>query len=1256
VQALADGQQVTDVFTYTDSDNNGGSSTSTLTVTVTGSNDAPVAVADITAVKEDTNTEAQPNPVSGNLLTNDTDVDSGDTHAVSALSGGTDDGTTLTKVGTYGTLVIVKATGAYTYTLANSQANVQALAADQQVTDVFTYTNSDNHGGSSVSTLTVTVTGTNDAPVAVADVAALTEDAQPNPVSGNLLSNDTDVDTGDTHSVSALSGGTDNGTTITKVGTYGTLVITKATGAYTYTLANSQANVQALAAGQQVTDVFTYTNPDNHGGSSASTLTLTVTGSNDAPVAIADVAAVKEDTNTEARPNPVTGNLLSNDIDVDSNDTHTVSALSGGTDNGTTITKVGTYGTLVITKATGAYTYTLANSQANVQALAADQQVTDVFTYTNSDNHGGSSASTLTVTVTGTNDAPVAVADVASVTEDALSTTVTGNLLSNDTDVDSTDTHSVSALSGGTDNGTTITKVGTYGTLVITKATGAYTYTLANGQANVQALAAGQQVTDVFTYTNSDNHGGSIASTLTLTVTGSNDAPVAVADVAAVKEDTNTVARPNPVTGNLLSNDTDVDSTDTHTVSALSGGTDNGTTITKVGTYGTLVITKATGAYTYTLANGQANVQALADGQQVTDVFTYTNADNHGGSGASTLTVTISGSNDAPVAVADLAAVTEDALPNPVSGNLLANDTDVDSGDAHTVSALSGGTDNGTTITKVGTYGTLVITKATGAYTYTLANGQANVQALADGQQVTDVFTYTDSDNHGGSSASTLTVTVTGTAEANHWSTASSGLWGTASNWSNGAPTSNTNAVIDADDDDFYVVGINTSAVANSLTINNPSAIVAALSGGSLVLQGALTLSAGTFLLAGSLQANSVYVDDGIFAFLGGTLKTNSISSGSHLYVEGSQNLLLADAGITNNGSIQVDFGSLNIASAVSGTGSFTITHEATLDFDSSNTASVIFAEDSEGTLKIDQAFDQSHSLTFGGLVYGVTDDTYFDVTNFTFVKNQMSWSSTYLSSTNTTTVVFGNGTGGQHFTLNLAGDYHSSSWNFAKDSAGTGTIFHDPPATDMALADLGAAAATLGVATDAMTHTSASPSADVAQTVSDALTILDQFAFQDDSQSNTQAQASATDTAALDTSANSSSDDQSTAATADGSADSSPANNVATNSQPATDNSTTSNTHLDTPTQTAASPAATGDTFVFAANFGNVTLTNFDPGTDVIEIDHTVFADFQALLAAAQDDGNGNSVIAADPHDTITIKNVTVAQLIQHQGDFHFT
>src|SRR5262245_16350541 len=290
---------------------------------------------------------------------------------------------------------------------------------------------------------------------------------------------------------------------------------------------------------------------------------------------------------------------------------------------------------------------------------------------------------------------------------------------------------------------------GTYGQLDITQA-GAWTYQVANGQANVQALYAGQIVTDTFTAQVADGHGGFDTKTITVNVTGTNDAPVAVADAAAITED----ALPGTVSGNLLTNDTDVDTGDTHRVSAVTGGADGGIispTITKVGTYGTLVVTKATGAYTYTLANGQANVQALAQGQHVTDVFTYTNSDNHGGSSQSTLTVTVTGTNDAPVAVADVASITEDALPNTVNGNVLTNDTDVDTSDSHSVSAVTGGTDNGTTITKVGTYGTLVITKATGGYTYTLANGQANVQALADGQHVTDVFNYTNADNHGGS-------------------------------------------------------------------------------------------------------------------------------------------------------------------------------------------------------------------------------------------------------------------------------------------------------------------------------------------------------------------------------------------------------------------------------------------------------------------------------------------------------------------------
>ena len=77
-------------------------------------------------------------------------------------------------------------------------------------------------------------------------------------------------------------------------------------------------------------------------------------------------------------------------------------------------------------------------------------------------------------------------------------------------------------------------------------------------------------------------------------------------------------------------------------------------------------------------------------------------------------------------------------------------------------------------------------------------------------------------------------------------------------------------------------------------------------------------------------------------------------------------------------------------------------------------------------------------------------------------------------------------------------------------------------------------------------------------------------------------------------------------------------------------------------------------DTFVFGPAFGNATITNFEPNTDEIQIDHSEFANVQALLAAAQEDGHGNGVITADLHDSITIHNVTVAQLQAHQSDFH--
>ncbi len=56
-----------------------------------------------------------------------------------------------------------------------------------------------------------------------------------------------------------------------------------------------------------------------------------------------------------------------------------------------------------------------------------------VASYTVTDEHGATDSSTLTITVTGTNDAPVAVADTNSGNEDA---TITGTVATNDSDVD----------------------------------------------------------------------------------------------------------------------------------------------------------------------------------------------------------------------------------------------------------------------------------------------------------------------------------------------------------------------------------------------------------------------------------------------------------------------------------------------------------------------------------------------------------------------------------------------------------------------------------------------------------------------------------------------------------------------------------------------------------------------------------------------------------------------------------------------------
>ncbi|MDD2893964.1 MAG: VCBS domain-containing protein, partial [Halothiobacillaceae bacterium] len=606
-QSLAQGQTATDTFSYTVTDSAGATSTAEVSMTITGVNDGPVAADDLAVAQEDLGITA-----SGNVLANDFDVDEGTVLQVANAG---------TQQGQYGSLVL-NADGSYNYVLDNNALAVQSLAQGQTVSEQFTYFATDGIA-STPATLTVTITGSNDAPVTEVDTATVQEDVVV-AASGNVLSNDTDVDQGTVISVANVG---------VFVGQFGTLNL-NADGSYEYVLDNTSPGVQSLAQGQVVSDVFAYQATDGM-ISTPSALTVSISGSNDAPIVMADAAGVQEDFSITA-----SGNVLSNDSDIDR--ATVLQVANAGV-------FVGQYGTLTLS-IDGSYEYVLDNASMGVQSLAEGQVVTDSFDYAATDGIA-STPSTLTVSITGTNDAPVTTVDTAAVQED-VTLSATGNVLANDVDIDQGTVLQV-ANSG--------VFIGQYGTLTL-NADGSYEYVLDNASLGVQSLAQGQIVTDAFDYAATDGI-ASTPSTLTVSITGTNDAPVVMADTAAVQEDLNVVT-----SGNVLANDTDIDQGTVLQV-ANAGS--------YVGQFGTLVL-NVDGSYSYVLDNSSDSVQSLAEGQVVTDTFAYQATDGIT-STPSTLTVSITGTNDAPVVVADIAAVQED-LAIAASGNVLSNDSDIDQG------------------------------------------------------------------------------------------------------------------------------------------------------------------------------------------------------------------------------------------------------------------------------------------------------------------------------------------------------------------------------------------------------------------------------------------------------------------------------------------------------------------------------------------------------------------------------------------------
>ncbi|MBB1322843.1 retention module-containing protein, partial [Shewanella sp. SR43-8] len=348
---------------------------------------------------------------------------------------------------------------------------------------------------------------------------------------------------------------------------------------------------------------------------------------NDSPsVVLNDVITVSED-------QVASGNVLDNDSDTDSS----LSVVSFEVDGQTypAGTEIELEGGVLVINPDGSFTFS-PNEDWNGQV--------PVITYT---TNTGETA-TLTIEVTPVDDASVLANDTNTVAED---TVATGNVLDNDSDVDSD--LSVSSFEVNGQTYTAGTEVALEGGVLIINEDGSYTFT-PNENWN--------GTVPVITYTTNTG----VTATLTIEVTPVDDASV-------LANDTNTVAEDTVATGNVLDNDSDVDSD-----LSVSGFEVDGQTYTPgtdVALEGGVLIINEDGSYTFT-PNENWN--------GTVPVITYTTNTGE----TATLTIEITPVNDAPT----IDVVANDFTENSAAAGDVAatyNTFDED-GDALTVDFTAG--------------------------------------------------------------------------------------------------------------------------------------------------------------------------------------------------------------------------------------------------------------------------------------------------------------------------------------------------------------------------------------------------------------------------------------------------------------------------------------------------------------------------------------------------------------------------------------
>ena len=751
VQNLAEGQMEKEEFNVM---LNGTRTNSKITITIHGTNDAPV----IDSYQNMTIQEGADGL--GNLTTSETlkahDIDKLLGTDGKPLPEGTEtstlkyyfEGGTNTLTTKYGTVTLTfDKDGNCTYTYTTDGAKLpDHLTEGKTLPDSFIIYVRDEHGKEVEQEITVTINGTNHGPEVVPGehVLNVVEDVTVSQ-EGNL--NDIIKDDEGLNNLHFSING--KGTVVE--GEYGTLHIDPATGKYIYTLNNADPEVQGLDAKSSIKETFTITVTDKHGETTTVDVTVNVKGTDDTPeLTLGKVLSVREG-DADAVGDTAVG------FDKDIADQGHLTYSFGKDADGNPLTEItNEYGTFTIDPKTGAYTFTLDNTSETVLKMAAGRLYETSINVTVTDTSGLSDTKELVVNIEGTNTAPVItsgehgviIANPAPLVEDGGVSKVTGQVTAREYD----EGDHVVAFKFVNDKGELVDSLtGKYGTISIDK-DGNYTYTFNKGQA--QHLGAGEMAAEHFNVVAVDTYGAQTTtpSDLQIQIQGTNDAPV-ITSPTPVLNLTELASGQAEITGAITFNDADkkADGTfyDTHTFSVRPAGAaeaENGAAAE--GKYGTLTIDEH-GNYKYTLTS-----DALGEGDKYTETFTVTVDDGNGGKATQTITVNLTGTNDAPV-------IRESHTDNGTTGSFIFTDADVKADgsfyDTHSFAISVDGKAHGVTLDSTGTHGTVTID---GLGTFELTQGDggnwhyaftASPEAIAGaalGSLVTHDFQIIVNDGH----------------------------------------------------------------------------------------------------------------------------------------------------------------------------------------------------------------------------------------------------------------------------------------------------------------------------------------------------------------------------------------------------------------------------------------------------------------------------------------------------------------------------